>query len=29
MAWLSVNENGEENISMGKPFRGWGSNVGT
>ena len=24
MAWLSVNENGNENISMGKPFRGWG-----
>ena len=24
MAWLSVNENGHENISMGKPFRGWG-----
>ena len=24
MAWLSVNENGNENISMGKTFIGWG-----
>ena len=24
MAWLAVDDNGGEKISMGKPFRGWG-----
>ena len=24
MAWLAVDNNGNEKISMGKPFRGWG-----
>ena len=25
MAWVAVDNNGNEKISMGKPFRGWGS----
>ena len=24
MAWIAVDNNGNEKISMGKPFRGWG-----
>ena len=25
MAWVSVDNNGNDKISIGKPFRGWGS----
>ena len=25
MAWIAVDNNGNEKISMGKPFRGWGN----
>ena len=24
MAWIAVDNNGDEKISRGKPFRGWG-----